>query len=96
MRKEPILELFKKIKPKRLLECGTWLGEGSTRVILDSLKESKISNWKFYTVESNPTHYDIAVKNLENDNVEVIKGFILLDSSGHIGEIEFDYLLSKN
>ena len=53
-------EKIKELKPKTILEIGTWKGLGSTKCILDSIGEE----CKFISLESNPEFYNIAKNNL--------------------------------
>jgi ADP-heptose:LPS heptosyltransferase/glycosyltransferase involved in cell wall biosynthesis len=160
-----ILELFHKIRPKKIIETGTYLGTGTTTIIASCLRQLRIEDSKFYTIEVNPKYYRKALGNLakigflshvtplnglsiqrkmlltlqeiENRCVKNIEfndifidhkeyerallycretsfddvpndllgdclrkfdyrpDFVLLDSAGHIGNIEFNYLISQ-
>ncbi|KJU85241.1 glycosyl transferase family 9 [Candidatus Magnetobacterium bavaricum] len=57
-------QLFKQIKPRRIIETGTYLGAGSTAIITSALKELEIGDCVFYSIEVNPLHYKHAVENL--------------------------------
>lgn len=156
-----IRDLFARIRPRKIIETGTYLGTGTTTIIARALEELGISDAVFYTIEINPKHWSQA-KDYFRDarlNVHAILGlsiprsmlpspaqiekqtvadlggedifvdhrpgervgayhretdfpdvpdnrlyeclktfrfcpdFVLLDSAGHIGAIEFDYLL---
>jgi ADP-heptose:LPS heptosyltransferase/glycosyltransferase involved in cell wall biosynthesis/predicted O-methyltransferase YrrM len=158
-----IRQLFANIRPRRIIETGTYLGTGTTTIIAKSLKTLGIGDAVFYTIEVNPQHYArakayFAAKNMnvralhglslprsmlpdrdeiarrtitdvdydgifvdhkEDSRVELYYGetdflqveddllykclerfdfrpdFVLLDSAGHIGSIEFDYLIES-
>lgn len=152
-------------RPTKILETGTYLGEGSTRIIIESLLQHHIDGFEFYTIEINPNYYitaefnlakrglsnyvnllnglsvpkhllptyeqiqEYTVNNIEFNNIIIDHSeseralnyfretnfnnlednlidkvlmkfnyspdFVLLDSAGHIGNIEFNYLISK-
>ncbi len=160
-----IFEVINKYKPSKLLETGTYLGEGTTRIIIEALQNTGINNFEFYSIEINPNNLQQArfnldrrgllnkvnlmnglsvpkkllptldeinkytVENIEFNNIiidhheqeralryyqetnfidaeddlidKVLQkfnyepDFILLDSAGHIGNIEFNYAISK-
>ncbi len=160
-----IRQLFAEHRPTKLVETGTYLGEGTTRVIADALRQLGISEAQFHSIEINPGHLAQARGNLyrhglasqvnlhhgvsvprgllpslseierstvreieENDLFvdhreheratlyfketdfhgipddqlgQVLRGFggrpdfVLLDSGGHMGNVEFNYLLSQ-
>lgn len=142
-------------RPMRVIETGTYLGQGSTRAIINALIDNK-PDWEFHTIECNKSFYDQARRNIfrmQNNNrwgykvtmhnglsipeglvpLEVdmdypdnvftdyhdttvynaeISGavkddclgealrvmdyrpdMVLLDSAGHLGTIEYDYLM---
>ena len=152
-------------KPRKIIETGTYLGTGTTRIIASTLRDLEIKDSLFITIECNPDNYEQALKNIKNEkllnyvkpilglsiprnivptkediykstvleipdneifidhnpeqrtdlyynetdfeNIEdnlidyclnLFKGepdFIVLDSGGHIGFIEFQYILHK-
>ncbi|NLH15525.1 MAG: glycosyltransferase, partial [Phycisphaerae bacterium] len=156
-----IRKLFARIRPRKIIETGTYLGRGTTTIIARALEEQGISDAVFCTIEVNPRHWsqakeyfvaaglkvhavlglsiprsmlpspdqiqkqtvsdlggqDIFVDHRPGERVgayyretdfpdvpdnrlyECLKAFrfcpdfVLLDSAGHIGAIEFDYLL---
>jgi predicted O-methyltransferase YrrM len=49
-----IQKLFSQIRPQRIIETGTYHGVGTTRIIAHALKELKIGNSIFYSIEINP------------------------------------------
>ncbi len=156
-------KLFREIKPRRIIETGTYLGTGSTAILYDALRKSGVGDLEFYSIEVNPEFYRAARQNLARAgrNVEVLNGvsvprsflpnladiermtvsdiefddifvdhqeaerallyfketdfegvpddllgwclqrfdgkpdFVLLDSAGHMGNIEFNYLIER-
>ncbi len=57
-------ELVTTIRPRKIIETGTYLGTGTTRIIASALKSSGISNARFYTIECDPNRHQQAVNNL--------------------------------
>jgi len=160
-----IMALFADIRPKKIIETGTYLGEGTTRIIASTLKSLGITDSVFCTIECNPGNYHQAQANLAQrgliDGVHMLHGlsvprcklptieeieqscvnqieyddifvdhqeqqrallyyretdftgveedmlgralevygdrpdFVLLDSGGHMGYVEFNYLISR-
>jgi predicted O-methyltransferase YrrM len=158
-----IRELFAKIRPRKIIETGTYLGTGTTTIIARALEALGIYDAAFYTIEVNPQHYARAKEHLAANNFKVhaLNGlsvprsvlpdrdqiarrtitdvdydgifadhseedrvalyyeetdfpgvgddllytclkqfdfkpdFVLLDSAGHMGSIEFDYLIEN-
>jgi predicted O-methyltransferase YrrM/predicted SAM-dependent methyltransferase len=159
-----IEQIFRNIKPAKIIETGTYLGNGTTKIICNCLKSNYLNNSIFYSIEINPRNIQKAKVNLQNsgliDYVRLLNGisvppdilptkndiikttvdsiefdniyidhsetervdkyfnetyfpnmpndllgkcmrefnyqpdFVLLDSAGHMGFIEFKYLLS--
>ena len=52
-------------KPKMILETGTYLGNGSTRTILDAINENNLDT-KFFSIECNQSFIIQAEKNLRS------------------------------
>jgi len=160
-----IQNLFKKSRPKKIIETGTYLGTGTTTIIASSLRQLGIDDAAFYTIEVNPKYHQTAMNNLRNggllgcvtplnglsvprgilptiqeieekcvksiefddifvdhqeherallyyretnfdglpdnllgqclENFDYRPDFVLLDSGGHIGNVEFNYLISQ-
>ena len=156
-----IRNLFATIRPRKIIETGTYHGTGTTTIIAEALKALDIHDAIFYTIEVNPQNYaraqkyfaannmnvqalnglsvprsmlpdkdqiarrtitevdydGIFVDHRENDRVQLYYNetdfpqveddllykclerfdfrpdFVLLDSAGHMGSIEFDYLI---
>ena len=157
--------LFSKVRPRKIIESGTYIGTGTTTIIASAIKRYAIEDAVFYTIEVNPGHHQRAKRNLEENDLlgyvlplhglsvprfllptfdeieqrcvkdvdstklyvdhpldvraqryfgetnfdgvpEDLLGtclkefagrpdFVLLDSGGHMGHIEFNYLVSK-
>lgn len=158
-----IRKLFSEIRPRKIIETGTYLGAGTTTIISRALEALGIRDAVVYTIEVNPQNYarakeyfaankmnvqalnglsvprsmlpdrdqiarrtitdvdydGIFVDHKEERRVELYHGetnfpqveddllykclerfdfrpdFVLLDSAGHIGSIEFDYLIEN-
>jgi ADP-heptose:LPS heptosyltransferase/glycosyltransferase involved in cell wall biosynthesis/predicted O-methyltransferase YrrM len=156
-----IRKLFAEIRPRKIIETGTYLGTGTTAIIVSALETLGIHDAIFYTIEVNPQNYTSARAFFaaNNMNVRALNGlsvprsmlpdpdeiarrtitdvdydgifvdhnqenrvqfyydetdfplveddllykclerfdfrpdFVLLDSAGHMGSIEFDYLI---
>lgn len=153
-------KLFRKIRPTKIIETGTYLGQGTTAIIWRALQDLKI-NADFTTIEVNPFYYHQAILYFEHNRMQIkaelglsiprlilpnkeqiadkfvsnkeyegiyydfneheraelyfretnfpvpdnllydavyqyefTPDFVLLDSSGHIGFIEFEYLIN--
>jgi glycosyltransferase involved in cell wall biosynthesis/GT2 family glycosyltransferase/tetratricopeptide (TPR) repeat protein/ADP-heptose:LPS heptosyltransferase len=73
-----VYNLFSEIRPKKIIETGTYLGNGSTTIIASTLKKLKIDDAVFNTIEVNPTFYQQAYYNLSNkcliDKVKMHRG----------------------
>jgi len=69
-----LAETIRTLKPRKLLETGTFYGDGSTRIIADALKEGGVTNYEFYTIEVNPMRAEGARKNLIDTKVVVENG----------------------
>jgi hypothetical protein len=68
-----ITELIYNIRPKKIIETGTYLGLGSTLILAKALKN--IPDSELLTIEVNPDFYKSAVKNLQGfPNVQVLNG----------------------
>ncbi len=160
-----INKIFTKIKPTKIIETGTYLGTGTTKIIASALKKLELGKNQFFSIEVNENNYKQAIQNITNDglsnyvtllhglslprkmlpsieeidkstvkevefddifvdhkeneraklyydetNFESVEDnmlekclisfeykpdFILLDSGGHIGNLEFNYLIEK-
>ena len=65
---ESIAEIFRKHRPRRIIETGTYHGEGTTRVITSTLRSQGIDA-EFFSVECNPRNHAIAALNLERSGL---------------------------
>jgi len=158
-----IRNLFARIKPRKIIETGTFLGKGTTTIMAAAIEDLGIRDAAFYTIEVNPQFYarakeyfaanhmnvqalnglsvprsmlpdrdeiarrtitdvdydGIFVDHKEQSRIELYYSetdfpqveddllykclerfdfkpdFVLLDSGGHIGSIEFDYLIES-
>jgi hypothetical protein len=71
---EAINQIIKKKKPNKIIETGTYLGDGSTKVIADALELNQI-DYEMLTIEANPAYYLRACKNVAIfENVRVLNG----------------------
>ena len=75
---ETLYELAKQPDVNTIIEIGTWNGAGSTRCIIDGIKDSG-SKKTFITLESNKEQYKLALQNLEHykDFVDSLYGRII-------------------
>jgi hypothetical protein len=158
-----VRELFTRIRPRRIIETGTYHGMGTTTIIATALRDLGIDDAQFVSIEVNPANHQRAAANLAKAGlvVELINGlsvprallpdmtrieqelvhsvmadglvvdheeqdrarlyfretdfaalpddilgqvlgrfdsrpdFVLLDSGGHMGYIEFEYLIQR-
>lgn len=71
-----------------IVEIGTWNGLGSTRCVLEGIKQKQ--DCTFISLESNRAMYDLAVKNNIGQNVSIVYGKIAhieaLDKSNLVGQ----------
>lgn len=72
-----LMETLVEIKPKHIVEIGTWMGLGSTKRIIDSMEDDA----NFISIESNYNFYMIAKNNLSNflNKVNLLYGTIVTD-----------------
>jgi glycosyltransferase involved in cell wall biosynthesis/ADP-heptose:LPS heptosyltransferase len=66
-----IQELFSKIRPRKIIETGTYLGTGTTTIITRSLQKLGIDDAMFFTIEVNPQNYARAKQYFETNNMKV-------------------------
>lgn len=71
-----IIELFGRIRPKKIIETGTFLGAGTTAIIGAALRHHKIECPEFYSIEINPQFFAAAHSNVQklNINVQLLHG----------------------
>lgn len=160
-----IVALFEQLRPQRVIETGTFHGDGTTRIIASALRDLKSETARFFSIECNHDNLMRARENLARngllEQVELVHGlsvprsllpsaevireklveaidgdgiyvdhdaavrtqryyaetdfrgipddrlghciercdgapdFVLLDSGGHMGNVEFNYLLGR-
>lgn len=61
--------IIKKIKPKKIIETGTYLGTGTTSIIANAIHENKLKDCSFYSIEVNPEYHKKAFENLKKNNL---------------------------
>lgn len=65
-----IRELFREIRPMTVVETGAYFGNGTTRVIGESLNALGMADAaRFYSIEVNPKHAARAMQNIERLNL---------------------------
>ncbi|MBF0519277.1 MAG: ATP-binding cassette domain-containing protein [Nitrospirae bacterium] len=73
-----IFEVFKKYRPKKIIETGTYLGHGSTSIIASAIKDTGLDDALFYSIEINPDYYKAAIQHLTDnsliDKVKLLNG----------------------
>ncbi len=57
-------ELVLSIKPRSVIETGTYIGTGTTRIIATALRDAGLIGTTFYSIECNPDHHKRALFNL--------------------------------
>jgi glycosyltransferase involved in cell wall biosynthesis/ADP-heptose:LPS heptosyltransferase/SAM-dependent methyltransferase len=65
-----IRQLFKRYQPRRIIETGTYLGTGTTRVIAETIRALGLSGATFHSIEINPGHFARARANLRAAGLE--------------------------
>lgn len=66
-----IRTLFAQIRPRRIIETGTYLGTGTTTIIASALRELGIDDARFLSIEVNPRHLNKARANLATAGLSV-------------------------
>jgi hypothetical protein len=71
-----VRELFARIRPRRIIETGTYWGTGTTTIIATALADAGIDDAQFVSIEINPKNFQRAQANLAKLglNVELIHG----------------------
>ena len=71
-----IRDTFAKVRPKRIIETGTYLGTGTTLVIARALRELGLEDATFCSIEINPAHVRRAIENLAKHGfvVDILNG----------------------
>ncbi|HWP40459.1 MAG TPA: hypothetical protein VNL70_05990, partial [Tepidisphaeraceae bacterium] len=68
---DAIRTLFAQIRPRRIIETGTYLGTGTTTIIASALRELGIDDAQFLSIEVNPRHLNKARENLARAGLSV-------------------------
>jgi len=73
-----IADLFEQVRPERIIETGTFHGEGTTRIIASCLVDLKLEKARFLSIECNRQNLTLARANLAksdlSDRVELVYG----------------------
>jgi predicted O-methyltransferase YrrM len=73
--------LIMSTRPASIIETGTYLAQGTTRIIASSLRDAGLTGTAFYSIECNPKHYHQAQANLRQcglqDHVRLLLGLSL-------------------
>jgi hypothetical protein len=74
---QSVKELISEIKPQKIIETGTYLGTGTTRILVEALEKTGLP-YELHTIEANPAFCESA-NSLYKDNhkVNVINGYSL-------------------
>jgi glycosyltransferase involved in cell wall biosynthesis/tetratricopeptide (TPR) repeat protein len=64
-----IREFFVRMRPKKILETGTFMGTGTTAVIAAALRDFALDDSVFYSIEVNPGLHGLAGRNLEKEGL---------------------------
>jgi hypothetical protein len=59
-----VFDLFRQVRPTRIIETGTYFGMGTTAIIGLALRQLQIANAQFFSIEVNPIHHAQAVHNV--------------------------------
>jgi glycosyltransferase involved in cell wall biosynthesis/ADP-heptose:LPS heptosyltransferase/predicted Zn-dependent protease len=62
-------EVIRDTQPKFVVETGTYLGQGTTRIITSALKDNRLEEARFYSIECNPEHHRQAQANLASSGL---------------------------
>jgi len=72
------------VKPRKIMETGTYLGKGTTTVITSALRDFNIDSTKFYSIEVNPQYFRSAYIHLRDSRllkfVTLLNGLSVLHS----------------
>lgn len=71
-----IRSLFEAIRPRKLIETGTYHGAGTTTIIARTLKDLGLDDATFFSIEINPRNYSRALAHVTRDalNVKLLNG----------------------
>jgi ADP-heptose:LPS heptosyltransferase len=59
-------QVFRRFRPARILETGTYLGTGTTRTLASLIRDYRIEDASFYSLEVDPGHHRQARQNLQS------------------------------
>ena len=93
-----IFNLIKEIKPHKIIETGTYLGQGTTRIIYDALSDNNLSDFTFITIEVDPVCYKKATQYFVTNNMKILclNGLsIKKDSLPSFEEVQEKYVDNK-
>jgi cephalosporin hydroxylase len=66
-----VRQLFAQVRPRRVIETGTYHGTGSTTIIASALRDAGIGDATFFSIEVNPHNYRKSLANLAKQNLAV-------------------------
>src|SRR5581483_4829631 len=66
-----VKDLFARIKPRKVIETGTYWGTGTTTIIAAALRDLDIANPQFVSIEVNPKNFQRAQANIAKANLKV-------------------------
>jgi hypothetical protein len=78
-----IVDICKYDDVKNIVEVGTWNGLGTTRCVIEGIRQSNKQDYRFISIECNKVMYDEAIINNKNnvcDNIKFIYGKIVDES----------------
>ena len=67
-----ISKLTDLVKPHKIIETGTYLGKGTTKVIHDALVRSHIADFTFITIEVDPLSYKKSVEYFIQNKMRIL------------------------
>lgn len=70
-----IEDLFVEFKPKRIIETGTYLGNGSTELIASLIRDIPIENAEFHSIECNDAYQQAAQRYLRDEGLSDLVHF---------------------
>lgn len=92
--KDSLDALILEIHPKKIIETGTFLGQGSTLILAEAL-DRESENYEMYTIEVNSEYAAEARENLKSFlNVHVLEG-LSIPRSMLLDELETESFLSS-
>ena len=64
-------DLFSRIRPRKVVETGTYRGTGTTTIIARALRDLGLDDARFISIEVNPGNVERATQNLANAGLDV-------------------------